>query len=64
MLIAYTIWVSAFCTLHSKVLKEIGFKKVFSLETSPKHGKHPREEWEEIEINLVNLAKDLATKAF
>jgi sugar phosphate isomerase/epimerase len=45
-------------------LKEIGFKKVFSLETSPKHTKHPREEWEAREINLVNLAKDLATKAF
>ena len=45
-------------------LKEIGFGKVISLETSPKHGKYPREEWEEREIALVNIAKDLAEKAF
>ena len=45
-------------------LKEIGFDKVISLETSPKHTKHPRCEWEAREINLVNIAKDIATKAF
>lgn len=45
-------------------LKEIGFDKVISLETSPKHTKYPKEEWEAREINLVNIAKDLATKAF
>ena len=45
-------------------LKEIGFGKVISLETSPKHGKYPREEWEAREIALVNIAKNLAEKAF
>ena len=45
-------------------LKEVGFNKVISLETSPKHTQHPKEEWEAREINLVNIAKDLATKAF
>ena len=45
-------------------LKEIGFDKVISLETSPKHTKHPRCEWEAREMNLVNIAKDIATKAF
>ena len=45
-------------------LKEIGFDKVISLETSPKHTKHPRCEWEAREINLVNIAKDIAAKAF
>lgn len=45
-------------------LKEIGFNKVISLETSPKHTQHPKEEWEAREINLVNIARNLATKAF
>lgn len=44
-------------------LKEIGFDKVVSLETSPKHTKHKKEEWEAREIALVNIAKDIATKA-
>ena len=44
-------------------LKEIGFGKVASLETSPKHTKHPKEEWEAREIALVKIIEDIATKA-
>ena len=45
-------------------LKEIGFNKVFSLETSPKHMQNPRDEWEAREKALVEIAKDLAKKAY
>lgn len=45
-------------------LKEVGFNKVISLETSAKHGKHPKEEWEQRELNLAAIAKDLAAKAY
>ena len=48
-----------FCT----ALKEIGFGGVISLETSAKHGKHPKEEWDIREKNLLKLAKELAEKA-
>jgi sugar phosphate isomerase/epimerase len=48
-----------FCT----ALKEIGFGGVISLETSAKHGKHPKEEWDIREKNLMKLAKELAEKA-
>ena len=43
-------------------LKDIGFNKVVSLETSPKHGNFPKEKWPERERRLVNIAKDLAEK--
>lgn len=45
-------------------LNETGFKGVFSLETSPKHTKHPKEEWEKREIALAELAKRLAEAAY
>ena len=48
-----------FCT----ALKEIGFGGVISLETSAKHAKHPKEEWDIREKNLLKLAKELAEKA-
>ncbi len=48
---------------YTKALKEIGFDKVFSLETSPKHKLHPEREWQEREIALAKLAMDLAKKA-
>ena len=44
-------------------LREIGFDKVISLETSPKHTKYPECEWEERGIALSNIAKDIAMKA-
>ena len=44
-------------------LKEIGFNKVFSLETSPKHRQYPKEAWEERELALAKLALSLAEKA-
>ena len=44
-------------------LKEIDFGKVVSLETSPKHTKHPKEEWEAREMALVAIAEDIARKA-
>lgn len=48
----------------AKALKEIGFDKVISLETSPKHTQHPKEVWEARERALVAIAIDLAEKAF
>lgn len=45
-------------------LKEIGFDKVISLETSPKDGKYPQEEWGERETELAKIAKSIAEKAF
>lgn len=48
----------------AKALKEIGFDKVISIETSPKHTQHPRERWAEREANLVSIAKSIAKKAF
>ena len=47
----------------AKALKEIGFNKVISLETSPKHTKYPKEEWDERELALRDIAVDIATKA-
>lgn len=44
-------------------LKEMGFGGVISLETSAKHAKHPKEEWDIREKNLLKLAKELAEKA-
>ena len=48
----------------AKALKEIGFDKVISIESSPKHGQYPRERWAEREANLVSIAKSIAKKAF
>ena len=48
----------------TKALKEIGYKGVISLETSPKHTQNPREKWEERELYLVGIAKRLAKAAF
>ena len=45
-------------------LKEIGFNKVISLETCPKDGRYPIEEWEEREIQLAEIAKSIARKVF
>ena len=48
----------------AKALKEIGYRGVISLETSPKHTQNPREKWEERELYLVGIAKRLAKAAF
>lgn len=48
----------------TKALKEVGFDKVISLETSPKHTQHPKDVWEAKEKNLVAIAIDIARKAF
>ena len=48
----------------AKALKEVGFNKVISLETSPKHKNHPRDVWNNRELMLVEIAKTLAEKAF
>ena len=48
----------------SEALKEIGFDKVVSLETSPKHSEHPKEKWEKRELMLVKIAENIARKAF
>ena len=47
-----------------EALKEVGFDKVFSLETSPKHKNHPKEEWEARELMLVKLTGELAAAAY
>lgn len=44
-------------------LWETGFNKVISLETSAKHRLHPECEWEQREMALASIAKDIATKA-
>ena len=44
-------------------LKEIGYKGVISLETSPKHNQHPVEKWEEREAILSNVAVKIAQNA-
>ena len=44
-------------------LRDIGFTGVISLETSAKHAQHPKEEWEERELKLVSIARNLAEKA-
>lgn len=45
-------------------LRDIGFTKVISLETCPKDGKFPKEEWSERELELSEIAKRIAEKAF
>ena len=45
-------------------LKEIGFNKVISLETDPSDCKYPEEEWEQRELGLAEIAKNIAEKAF
>ena len=47
----------------SSALAEIGYKNVISIETSAKHGLHPKEEWEMRELTLVKKAMDIAKKA-
>lgn len=44
-------------------LSEIGFSGVVSLETSPKHGQHPKELWGEREKMLADIARGIATKS-
>lgn len=46
----------------SHALGEIGFCGVVSIETSPKHGSFPKEQWHDREVLLSNIAKDIATK--
>ena len=48
----------------ASALKEVGFNKVISLETSPRDGKFPEEEWREREYELSEIAKRIAEKAF
>ena len=48
----------------ARALKDIGFNKVISLETSAKHTKHPKEEWTERELALRDIAIDIATKVY
>ena len=48
----------------AKALKEIGFDKVISLETCPRDGKFPEEEWCDREYELSEIAKRIAEKAF
>jgi len=43
-------------------LREIGYDKVVSLETSAKHKLHPEYEWEERETALAKIAKRIAMK--
>lgn len=43
-------------------LREIGYDKVVSLETSAKHKLHPEYEWEERETALAEIAKRIAMK--
>ena len=47
----------------ASALREIGFDKVISLETSPKHKFHPESEWEERGIALFEIAKKIAGKS-
>ena len=47
----------------ASALSEVGFGGVISLETSAKHKMHPDCEWEQREIALANIAKDIAIKA-
>ena len=44
-------------------LREIGFDGVVSLETSAKCHLHPESEWEERELALADIARDIATNA-
>ena len=48
---------------YCAALREIGFAGVISLETSAKHGKHPKEEWEAREKALAKIARDIADKS-
>lgn len=45
-------------------LKDIGYKNVISLETSPKFGMFPESRWEERGYNLASIAIDIAEKSF
>ena len=45
-------------------LREVGFNKVISLETCPRDGKFPKEEWTERDRELSEIAKRIAEKAF
>ena len=47
----------------TKALKEVGYKGVISLETSPKHGNFPTEQWGERETLLTEKAMNMAEKA-
>ena len=44
-------------------LREVGYRGVISLETSPKHGKYPEDMWREREELLTKIALDIATNA-
>ena len=48
---------------YCAALAEIGYEGVISLETSPKHGKHPKEEWEAREVALAKIARNIADKS-
>ena len=47
----------------AKALKDIGYTGVISLETSPKHGQFPKEQWKAREELLAKIAADIAKKA-
>ncbi len=46
----------------AEALREIGFDKVISLETSAKHSLYPEDVWNNRELMLANIAKDIAKK--
>ena len=45
-------------------LKEIGYDKIISIETSPKFGQFPEELWEERGRLLADISRDIAAKAY
>ena len=47
----------------AKVLKDIGYNGVISLETSPKHGNFPKEQWSDREKMLMEKAINIAENA-
>lgn len=47
----------------ASALREIGYNKVISLETSAKHSLYPESVWNEREIMLADIARNIAEKA-